>query len=346
MTIDDKLFHDLNTYYSEAYLNQSVDYHDYNLSLFLSRNGYNIIYYNELTMGEILLFNFYNDLPISDYKDNWIKIYSGYYANFFELIRVLFNFNYFNILKKIFLIFQIIGYIVDFIFPSLSTIVIYTIFYEAFNIYDSKPTIFCTLLYLFFFILSGACSLISINSGKMSLTNLIFYIFMEIYYLFILICSIIAINNVRINNNSDPYKFNSLAISLIIVLTFIPSIIPLIIKGSLIIENIIPTLLYFFFGASQSTSNYMLPKILNSCEACGGEKIKERKGIIILVYFLLNLSIGCLNFFNYTRKKRIETVIILGICFLVYNFFKMSAIVINFFINSKKIICNSNAEKE
>ena len=126
---------------------------------------------------------------------------------------------------------------------------------------------------------------------------------MEVYYLFILICSIIAINNVRINNNSDPYKFNSLAISLIIVLTFIPSIIPLIIKGSLIIENIIPTLLYFFFGASQSTSNYILPKILNSCEACGGEKIKERKGIIILVYFLLNLSIGCLNFFNYTRKE-------------------------------------------
>ena len=346
MTIDDKLFRDLNIYYANAYLNQSVDCHDYNLSLFLSRNGHNIVYYNENCMGELYLINYYSDLPISDYKDTWIKRYSGYYANFFELIRVLIDCNNFNIFKKVFLFFQIIGCIVDFIFPSLSTIIIYTVFYEAFNIYDSKPSIFCTLLYLFFFLCSGTCSLVSINSEKMLLTNIIFYIFMEIYYLFILICSIIAINNVRINNNSDPYRFNSLAISLIIVLIFIPSIIPLIIKNSLIIENIIPTLLYFSLGASQSTSTYMFPKILNSCEACGGGKTKERKGIVILAYFSLNLLIGCLSFFNYTRKKRVETIMILGICFLVYNFFKMTAIVINLIINSNKFVYKSNAEEE
>ena len=346
MTIDDKLFLDLKLFYANAYLNQSVDCHDYNLSLFLSRNGHNIVYYNENCMGELYLIDYYTNLPISDYKDNWIKRYSGYYANFFELLRVLIDCNNFNIIKKIFLFFQIIGYIVDFIFPSLSNIVIYTVFYEAFDIYDSKPSIFCTLLYLIFFICSGACSLVSINSGKMLLTNIIFYIFMEVYYLFILICSIIAINNVRVNNNSDPYKFNSLAISLIIVLTFIPSIIPLIIKNSLIFENIIPTLLYFSLGASQSTSTYMLPKILHSCEACGGEKIKERKAIIILIYFSFNLLIGCVSFFNYTRKKRVETIMILGICFLVYNFFKMTAIVINLIINSNKLVYKHNAEEE
>ena len=347
MTIDDKLFQDLNIYYTKAYLNQSVDYHDYNLSLFLSRNGHNIIYYNEISMGEIYLINYYNDLPISDYKDTWIKRYSGYYANFFDLLRVLIDCNHFNIIKKIFLIFQIIGYVVDFVFPSLSTIIIYTIFYEAFDIYDSMPSIFCTLLYLFFFVCSGTCSLISINSDKMLLTNLILYIFMEVYYLFILVCSIIAIHNIRVNDkNSDPYKFNALAMSLIIVLTFIPSIIPLIIKGSLIIDNIIPTLLYFSLGASQSTSTYMFPKILNSCEACGGEKIKERKGIIILLYFLLNLLIGCFSFFNHTRKKRVETIMILGICFLVYNFFKMCAIVINLIMNSNKLIYKPNASNE
>ena len=37
---------------------------------------------------------------------------------------------------------------------------------------------------------------------------------------------------------------------------------------------------------------------------------------------------------------------ILGICFLVYNFFKMSAIVINLIINSNKLICKSNAVQE
>jgi hypothetical protein len=107
---------------------------------------------------------------------------------------------------------------------------------------------------------------------------------MEIYYLFILICSIIAIHNIRINKISDSYKFNSLAITLIIILTFIPSIIPLIIKGKLIFENIIQTLLYklflkiyivfiknkglyFLLGASKSTSIHMFPKILNSCDS-------------------------------------------------------------------------------
>ena len=347
MTIDDKLFQDLNIYYRYAYNNCSVDFHDYNLSLFLSRNGHSIIYYNENSMADIYLIDYYNDLPIDDYKDNWIKRYSGYYGNFFELLSVFIDCNNFNILKKIFLIIQIIGYIVDFIFPSLSSIIIYTIFYEAFDIIDSCPAIFCTLLYLFLFICSGACSMISSISKKLLLTNLIFYIFMEVYYVFILICAIIATNNIRVNNNySDPYKFNSLAISFIIILTFIPSIIPLIIKNKLIIENIIQALLYFSLGASQSTSTYMLPKILNSCEACGGENIKERKGIIILLYFLFNLLIGCFSFYNYTRKKRVETVMILGICFLVYNFFKMSAIVINLIINSNKLICKPNAVQE
>ena len=347
MTIDDKLFLDLNVYYKNVYTNCSVDFHDYNLSLFLSRNDHSIIYYNETSAADIYLINYYNDLPIDDYKDTWIKRYSGYYGNFFELIRVFIDCYNFNIFKKIFLAFQLIGYIVDFIFPSLSTIIIYTIFYEAFDTNDTYPAMFCTSLYLFFFICSGACSLVSSRSNKTQLTNLILYIFMEVYYLFILICAIIAIHNLRVNeNNTDPYKFNSLAISLIIILTFIPSIIPLIIKNKLIIENIIETLLYFSLGASQSTSTYMLPKILNSCEASGGENIKERKGIIILLYFLFNLLVGCFSFFNYTRKKRIDTVMILGICFLVYNFFKMTAIVINLIINSHKLVFKANADKE
>ena len=345
MTIDDKLFLDLNIYYTNIYPNQSIDFHDYNLSLFLSRNGHIIIYYNKEKNGEINLID-YIDLPIYDYKDNFIKRYSGYYANFFELLRVFIDCNSFNLIKKIFLLFQIIGYIVDFIFPSLSTIVIYTIFYEAFGTYDSNPAAFCTILYLIIFISSGACSLISINTERMLLTNLILYFFMEIYYLFILICSIIAIHNIRINKIPDSYKFNSLAITLIIILTFIPSIIPLIIKGKLIFENITQTLLYFLLGASQSTSTYMFPKILNSCDSCGGENIKERKGIIIILYFLFNSLIGSFIFVNYKRKKRVETIMILGICFLIYNFFKMSAIIINLIINSNKLVYQSNPEEK
>ena len=345
MTIDDNLFYDLKKYYKNIRDNQSIDFHDYNISLFLSRRGHSIIYYNPELIGEINLTNFM-DISIPDYRDNWIKRYSGYYANFFELLRVLIDCNNFNIFKKIFLSFQIIGYIVDFIFPSLSSIVIYTVLYEAFNIYDILPSSFLTSLYLFLFICSGTTSLISKNSNKMILTNIILYIFMEIFYFFIFICSTVAIHNIRMNKNSDSYEFDKFAISFIIILTFIPSIIPLFMKCSLIFENIIPFLLYFLLAASQSTSNYTFAKILNSCESFGGIYINESKGIIILIYFLFNLFFGSFILFNYTRKRRIITIMALGICFLLYNFFKQTAIIINLIINSKKFIIQPNALQE
>ena len=119
--------------------------------------------------------------PYCDYKDSWVRRYSGYYANFFEIIKTFIDCNVFSIDKKIFLFFHIIGLLVEFFFPSLSTMVIYTIFYEAFDDYDVRPASFCTLLYLFILICSGACSLISNNSQRMRLTNLFFFIFMEIY---------------------------------------------------------------------------------------------------------------------------------------------------------------------
>ena len=155
-----------------------------------------------------------------------------------------------------------------------------------------------------------------------------------------------AIHNIRMNKNSDSYEFDKFAISFIIILTFIPSIIPLFMKCSLIFENIIPFLLYFLLAASQSTSNYTFAKILNSCESIGGIYINERKGIIILIYFLFNLFFGSFILFNYTRKRRIITIMALGICFLIYNFFKQTAIIINLIINSKKFIIQPNALQE
>ena len=126
--------------------------------------------------------------------------------------------------------------------------VIYTIFYEAFNAYDARPAAFCTLLYLFILICSGACSLISINTQRMRLTNLFFFIFMEVYYLFILICSVAAMDNVKKNKKKDPYKFNTAAITCIIIFTFIPGIIPILLKSKDALENIVIMLLYLIVG--------------------------------------------------------------------------------------------------
>ena len=224
--------------------------------------------------------------------------------------------------------------------------VIYIVFNESFACYNLRPASFCTLLYLFILICCGANSLISKTSKKTQISNYIFYFFIEIFYLFFLICSIIAIDNVRKNKNQDSYKFNTKAIICIIILTFIPGILPLIIKATTIVDNIIPMLLYLTLGASPSSSSLYIAKILNACETYGGKKINERKGIIILMFFLINLFFGSLIFFCYNRTKKVKLIMIFGITYLVYNFFKILTIIINLILNKNKLIIPTKNEEE
>ena len=345
MTIDNNLHNYLIRFYQEAQFNEFIDYHDYNLALYLYNNHCKIIYYNSNNMGRI---SFNSDIDRCDYKNYWVLRYCGYYGNFFDILYTFINFGVCDFIKKIFLFFYIIGLFVEFIFPSLSTMVIYTIFYEAFKIYDERPAIFCTLLYLFILVCSGACSLVSINSKKMQITNVFFYYFMEVYYLFILICSIIAMDNVKKNKgfNLENYKFNTAAITCIIIFTFIPAIIPMILKNQEIISNIVEMLLYLVLGAPASSSSFHIAKILNSPEASGGGNTKERKGIVIILYFLSNLFFGSLVFYNYNRKKRCEAVMGLGIFYLLYNFFKILAITISILGSQSKLTISSDAEKD
>ena len=325
MTIDNKLYQDLSIYYLDINLKINLDYHDYNLSLYLFSKNYNIIYYNIVPMGHIKYSDLHED-PICDYKKTWVQRYSGYYGNFFYMIKTFLDCNACNFGQKIILFFHIIGLLIEFIFPSLSTMVVYTIFYETFNINDIRPAAFCTLLYLFILLCSGACSLISKNIQRMRLTNLFFFIFMEVYYLFILICSVVAMDNIKKNKNNNAYKFNKAAISFIIIF---PSIIPMLLKFKIIFENFVIMLLYIILGSPSSSSNFYIAKILSACEASGGSNTKERKGIFIIAYILINLFFGSLTLFNYNRKKRVESVKGFGIFYLIYNFFKILAIVIS-----------------
>jgi len=344
MTIDNNLYMLLINFYQEAHLNEFIDYHDYNLALYLYNKSCKIIYYNSNNMGRI---SSNSEIDICDYKNYWVSRYSGYYGNFLDILYTFINFGVCDFIKKIFLFFYIIGLFVEFIFPSLSTMVVYTIFYEAFKIYDERPAVFCTLLYLFILVCSGACSLISINSKRMPITNVFFYYFMEVYYLFILICSIIAMDNVKKNKgfNLENYKFNTAAITCIIIFTFIPAIIPMLLKNQEITSNIVEMLLYLVLGAPASSSSFHIAKILNSPQTSGGVNTKETKGIVIILYFLSNLFFGSLIFYNYNRKKRCEAVMGLGIFYLLYNFFKVMAITISI-LDSNKSTIPPNADKD
>jgi hypothetical protein len=217
--------------------------------------------------------------------------------------------------------------LIEFIYPALSTMVIYAIFFEAFDSFDYRPASFFTMMYVCMLTASGMCSLVSKNPKELRRANIFLYIFMEVFYIFTLICAIVAMDNINKNKNHDEYKFNKAAISCIIIFTFIPYIIPILMKLSLFTSKITNMLVYIGLGASCSTSNFLMAQIWNASDTVGGKQKEERKSIVLIFFFLYNLFFGFLSAYNYTRKKRANAVLGFGIIYLLYNFFKIIAII-------------------
>ena len=333
--IDDNIFTSLkNYYYKSNNKNQSIDYHDYNLGLYFYQNNINVKFYSNESSGKLHT----KELKFTDYQEIWVNRYSGYYGNIFELFRALTNFNNNNMLKKIILFFQIIGFLIEFIYPSLSSMVIYSILYEAFDTYDYRVATFFTMLYIFMLLAGGMCSIVTKKPQEMKMSYFFLFIFMEVYYLFILICSIIAMNNIKKNKSNNEYKFNNAAISCIIVFTLIPYILPMLLRIGQISSNFLNMIIYIGLGAPSSTSNFLMAEIWNASDTPGGYEIDERKSVVLIAFFLFNLFFGCLTFYNNTRKKRADCVMGFGIFYLIYNFFKIIAILINILGNSDDAI--------
>ena len=319
--IDDLMLAYLKSYYLTVEINQSIDFHDYNLGLDLYQSDKNVTFINDEIMGEFK----YQELNYFEYQEIWVNRYSGYYGNFFQLLKC-FGTN-FNLLKSILLFFQFVGIMIEFIYPALSTMVIYAIFFEAFDTYDYRVASFFTMIYICMLTASGMCSLVSKNPQELKRANFFLYIFMEVYYLFVLICSIVAMDNINKNKNHDEYEFNKAAISCIIIFSFIPYIIPMILKVGLISSKILNMLTYIVLGASCSSSNFLIAQIWNASDTAGGNNLEERKSVTLILFFLYNLFFGFLTAFNYTREKRANSVMGLGIIFLIYNFVRIMAIV-------------------
>ncbi len=336
MTIDKELMNLLSGFYGPKDIMDEneipkIDYHDYNLALYLYQNKIPIKYLSKQSFGKII----YRDF---DYQNIWVSKYSGYYSNFFEILKTFINFDL-PIFHKVFTLFQIIGMLIEFIYPGLSILVIYSIFVEAFDIEDRYPAWFMTMLYIIMYLGSGVASLISYKSKDISTTSLIYYYFMEIYYLFILVCSVPAMDNIKKKKLFGDkykdievegfYKFNTAAITCLIIFTFIIAILPMIFRIGMITENIVSMLLYLVLGAPISTSNLLIAKIWNAPGAPGGKAIDERKGLTILFFFLFNLFFGFLSAYIYDRKLRANCVMGLAIFYLIYLFFKIVGIVIS-----------------
>ena len=323
--IDDTLLKDISSFYSTIDYNSTIDYHDYCLGLFLIRNSYKTIYYSKEILGQIN----YGIFDFNDYQDNWINKYSGYYGNFFQILKTFIFCSNIQIFSKVFMFFQIIGLIVEFVYPGLSLLVIYSVFIEAFGEAEFHSAVFMVMLYLIIYLAGGVISITSKSSKENNLSNLYIYILMEIYYLFIIICSIVAMINISKESklSLEEYKFNKAACAILIILTFIVAIIPIILKINIFAKNIVQMIFYLFLGAPSSTSSFLIAKIWKAPETSGGNSQEEKKGIIILAFFLSNLFFGCLGFFIYNTKLRATCVMGLSIAYLIYLFFKILAII-------------------
>ena len=334
IAIDDSNYGHIKNFYKTIKTNQSIDFHDYNLALELYQNDIKVTFVSDETIGELK----YLDLNYFEYQEIWVNRYSGYYGNFFELLKC-YGANC-NFIKIIFLTFQLIGLLIEFIYPALSTMVIYAIFYEAFDTLDYRISLFFIMIYICMLTASGMCSLVSKNPQELKFANFFLYIFVEVYYVFVLICSIVAMDNINKNRNQDEYKFNKAAISCIIIFTFLPYIIPMLLNNNLFFPNILNMLTYIGLGASCSTSNFLIAEIWNAPDTAGGNQMEERKSITLIFFFLYNLFFGFLSVYNYTRRKRANCIMGLGIIFLIYNFIKIMAIIGNI-LGRKNLDSNS-----
>ena len=328
MRIDNQLLHNLNEFYKGIYNNCSIYYHDYSMGIFLKNKGHNVNY-----ISQISVYTEQYEIDYSDYMDNYVEKYSGYYANFFNLLNSIIG--NIQILNKIFLIFQLIGMIIEFIYPSLSIMVIYSIFYECFNISDGRSAAFFTLIYITFLLSAGVTYKKTVSIRNMKLTSFFYFVFFEIYYLFILICSIFAMDNIKKNKRNDRYKFNKVAISLLIIFNFVFGILPMILSIGKILSNIVNMFMYLFLGASSSTSVFLMAYLFNASEKSGGLKLGDKNGFTLLIFFLFNIFFGCLTFFNTSRKNRVNCVLILSIIFTVYNIIKQISIVLRILLYEK-----------
>ena len=340
ITLNDNLLKDLNEeYYKEKIdFRASIDYHDYNLALYLKEKNYLIKYINN-NPGSIFTFDKFS---FYDFQQIYINRFSGYYGNFFGILS---SFNSVAPLQKIFLIFQIISICFEFILPTISTMIIFVIFYSAFKSYDYRVSLFFSLLYLSLMFVSGYCSIIGKNINQMRHTYFILNILMTFLYYLALICSIPAMHFAHEDKipDSSGYEFDKAAISCIIIFTFIPYIIPLILNiSSLGFVNFLLLFVYNLIFAPLIKINFNVAGVWGAPGVSGGNMVKERKSIFILLYLGINLFIGSLSFYNNDNKKKANCVMAFGIIYLIYNFIRTLAILFELCLNKEESFNNQS----
>jgi hypothetical protein len=264
-----------------------------------------------------------SNLKFTEMMEDYTDRTSASLRVFFTLISSIFTCRSCTsqkILNNLINIMKIFSTFISFILPGLFIFVIYTIFFEAFGSMNMKATFFFTILYAFFILVAAFYSLIFSNPRKDTfLFHILHYIFW-IFYVFIILCSIVATDKVRVNDEIVRlegmlgYRFNVPAITLIILLNFLFAITPLILNFKVFKGQIINMFAYLVGGSSSYTSLFLVYSIFNAYK----NKNANTRASLITIFLISNIFFGWLIFLLDRREQRVNSILGLAVIFTIY----------------------------
>lgn len=350
LKIDENIYNVIKDYFNHfIHSDAGVNYHDYKFGIFLDLYGYETFYIQEISVYYVE-----NNITFNDLMRNSTVKKAGYFLVFFTLLTSLFtqcsDITFFHIIKKIFLFFQILEILFEFIRPSITILIVYCVFQEAFSYQDERLTTFFIVLYSIFLICTICFSLISPNQTGNDKTVILLNVLFSLFYFLILACGIVAIHFIRVNNINDKYKFNLTAMLTLIILNVIFILVPVFFHCEKIKSNLKRMIQYIFIAYPSYLTVFSFHALMNFTDQYGNNAkvgqnnkiviLNERKKIFVLLFILTNAFIGFLCFFLTNRTLRVDTIFVLGTLVTVFNGMEMFAIVtgiIRLHIRKKKM---------
>ena len=320
------------TYY--IYNDAELYYHDFKLGIFLLNNGYHTYYINQINV-----FYYERTLNFNEFMMNYCKQKSSYILIFFDLLNSFIlwsNMNFFKFVKKIFLFFQLLELIIDFLYIGFTILIIFSFLSEAFIDEDERIVIFFTVIYSIMTICSCCFSLISPKENGRDKTFIYFHIFFYCYFIFFIISSLFAI--IRISHNKNNYKFKSPPMILLIILNIIFIIGPSFFHLRKVIKNIFSGFKFFIITFPGLYSVFKFHYLINcfdlygqsiySKRKFGNRFLNERKKVQIFLFLISNSAIAFICFFLISTSRRIIFIYIIGILYTIINGQQFIAIII------------------
>lgn len=339
--------------------NASIEYCDYAVSIDAVCNHIEVQYCHNVNA-------YINDIGYISYVDymrRFITKHGGDYACLLNLMNALFTNSkkQCKTLSKVICVLQLIGMIFEMIQPSLTCMVVYSVFAEGFNTFNMQPAVFLTSFLGMLFTLSGVIALITKQqrtSQIQSNMHFILFIVYEIYFMLIIIVAMCAMyfikhkqptisesdlnSNAAYENYNDylnisRYDFNTAAVVSIILINIIIGVMPMLIQfKKFFAENIVNALLYLVFGSISANSHFLVSYLHKFGEYRGNSD--HMKTVYVVVFYVMNYFVGYLTMINTCRQKRVNAVLILSIIFTCYNSLKCLAIVFKKIYIDKKVV--------